>query len=243
MRSFARSSSIRRAFSRMVEASIASVCKQLAVSGGEIGGRLPRIHVEKADGGLRGGRDASLFGRSAANMNQRQADHAAQFQRGDGHLRADALLLQRVEGHRKQIAPRMQGALDHGSRDTRRSSASKRLARRDRGPRQLPVRAPCASSRNPRSQPVTASAASTTAVSTSLVESEFCSARATSISDRSLARLLPSGFVRARGGGELIENPVDLACLDHEGKLVGIADPKLDAIRVAEHMARDLLRR
>ena len=53
--------------------------------------------------------------REGADVDQRKTDHAAQLELGHGHLRARALLLQRIEGHREQIAPGLQRAFDDRS--------------------------------------------------------------------------------------------------------------------------------
>ena len=94
------------------------------------------------------------------------------------------------------------------------------------------------SSRNPRSKPVIASAASTTAASTSSVDSEFWSARATSTRARSFARLPAPGGSRFRRG-ELIEQFLDLVVVERENQAVGIGKSELDPIGRIQFLSRD----
>ena len=81
---------------------------------------------------------------------------------------------------------------------------------------------------------MTESAASTTAASTSLVDNELCSARATSTSDRSLERL----FAPAPAGADICpRNAVQLVFLQRERQPVGIRKAKIDAVAVLQRVA------
>ena len=84
-------------------------------------------------------------------------------------------------------------------------------------------------SRKPRSKPVIASAASTTAESTSSVESEFCSARATSTKRAKFRQIAGAGRSGFRGG-ELIEQFLNLVVVKREDQAVGIGKAELDAV-------------
>ena len=81
-------------------------------------------------------------------------------------------------------------ALRINRRGTFRSPSASSLPERSRATL-ISRSSPLPSSRNPRSAPVTARAASTTAVSTSWLDKEFCSARATSITALSLPSFPP----------------------------------------------------
>jgi len=91
--------------------------EDLPISGGKVGRRQARIHVEHAHRVVQR-RGHGLLHRSGSNLDQRHADHAAQFQIGHRHFGTKSVGAQRVERHRKQIAPGAQRSIDQGSRDT-----------------------------------------------------------------------------------------------------------------------------
>ena len=200
--------------------------QQLAISGRQIDGRLPRVEVDHTDGVAAGRNDAGLL------LPTRCARGPAE------HQRCSRILV---------IGPAAEKTRRPADRSSSTAVRGVDAARSEYYPAGCPIsvlrnrspwrsRASCTasppfsfSSRNPRSKPVMARAASTTAASTSSVESEFCSARATSTSARKFREIPGPGRSRFRSG-ELIEQFLDLVVVEREDQAVGIGKAELDPV-------------
>ena len=85
--------------------------QNLAIAGRKVRRGPARIHIQHAHGiGHRTG--DRFLERSGSHLNQRYADHAAQFQVRDRHFWPDAIGAQWIERHRKQIAPAAERSID-----------------------------------------------------------------------------------------------------------------------------------
>ena len=188
---------------------------------------------------------AGVVGSAAAQADERQAHHAAQFQLRHCHLRAHALLFEGIEGHREQIAARGQGAADQmaGNAQFFGCEFTAGVVAGD-GDVEIGI---LVAFRAQQQETALATGDGQGRVhhrcqhlfgGQRILQGPRHFHQRTQLDQVIGAVLVGDG---ARRGAELFEQALDVLLFDGKRELVGIAYAEFDAIRIVQNVARDLL--